>query len=193
MNGLDALARTLPTLLVIVGALLLLRHWARRGGVTTDCGVRVVTRTGIAKGTVLAVVAVGERRMLVGASEHGVSLLAELDDQPELASAIAPAIASAAPAAPAHEPTAAVSGPDTAPTSAPARASLDLGAFGPALAGLHLRRPSPWRGLGAGRTRPTTTTTPDRPRMAPIDRLRDLTVRRPVPSHPRSSGVHRRT
>ncbi len=183
MNGLDALARTLPTLLVIVGALLLLRHWARRGGVSADSGVRVVTRTGIAKGTVVAVVAVGERRMLVGASEHGVNLLAELESQPEPGQVIA--------SGPAHDP-ATVPVLDATPTATD-RPSFDLGALGPSLAGLHLRRPSPWRGLGAGRTRATTTTHPDRPRMAPIDRLRDLTVRRPVPSHPRSSGVHRRT
>jgi flagellar biogenesis protein FliO len=144
VTAIDVLARTLPSLAVIVGALLLLRHWAQRGQRTTDASVRVITRTGIAKGAVVAVVAVGERRMLVGASEHGVNLLTELDAAPgvELAETMDPAPA-----------------PD----------------------------------LLRGRLRPARSSmlhpSSDRPRMAPIDRLRSLTVRRAVPSHPRSNGV----
>lgn len=79
MTGVDVLARTLPSLALIVGALLLLRHWAGRTRGSADVGVHVVARTGIAKNNVVAIVAVGDRRLLVGASEQGISLLAELD------------------------------------------------------------------------------------------------------------------
>lgn len=148
MTGVDVLARTLPSLLLIVGALLVLRYWVQRGTVGHDAGVRVVSRTGLAKGAVVAVVAVGERRLLVGASEHGIALLTELEADEatltagELAGRTSPERATTDP----------VAVPDVPPA-----------AFRP-------------RGF------PRTT---DQPRMAPIDRLRAVTVRRTVPSHPR--------
>lgn len=77
--GAEILGRLLPSLAVIVGALLLVRRWARRQGGATR-GMRVVARTGVARGAIVAVVAVGSRRFLVGAGEHGVSLLTELDE-----------------------------------------------------------------------------------------------------------------
>lgn len=77
-TGLDVLGRLLPALAIIVGALLFVRRWARRQAGPGN-GVRVLGRTGIARGAMVAVVAIGERRFLVGAGEHGVSLLGELD------------------------------------------------------------------------------------------------------------------
>jgi flagellar protein FliO/FliZ len=145
VTAVDVLARTLPSLAVIVGALLVLRHWARRGRSRADADVRVLTRTGLAKGAVVAVVAVGERRLLVGASEQGVRLLTELEPDASVASLPLPDTAGAV-------------------TMAPMPAVPDLRRW--------LRPPA---------SPPTT----DRPRMAPIDRLRHLTVRRTVPSHPR--------
>lgn len=154
MNLGDILLRTLPSLTMIVGALLLLRYWAQRGRQGSDAGVEVLTRTGITKGAVVAVVVVGGRRLLVGASEHGVNLLTELDDQPIAIDAIAD-----------------VSQGATMDPVAPAAS------------------PRPATSLSAA-----SWTHTDRPRMAPIDRLRHLTVRRAVPSHPRrSNGARRRT
>lgn len=142
MSTADLLARSLPSLAVIVGALLLLRHWARRSQAgPTGVDVRVIARTGIAKGATVAVVAVGDRRLVVGASEHGVNLLTPLDDDEGAT-------------------------PPTSPTGVPEDAATPTGC-------------SPLNGRA-----PLTWTT-DRPRMAPIDRLRRLTVRQPVPSHPR--------
>lgn len=77
MGELDVIGRLLPALAVIVGALLLVKRWARRQG-GPESGVRVLGRSGIARGAMVAVVAVGDRRFLVGAGEHGVSLLGEL-------------------------------------------------------------------------------------------------------------------
>ena len=165
MTGVDALARMLPSLAIIVGALLLLRHWAQKGRGGTTTPLRVISRTGLAKGSVVAIVEVGDRRLLVGAADQSVSLLAELDDVP----------------------TAVVDGPspatatdETDRTSAPAvvpatdRQRL-LDQLRPAL--------------------PTASLTPtdDRPRMAAIDRLRHMTVRSPVRTHPsRPNRAHSR-
>lgn len=159
MTTIDVLARTLPSLAMIVGALLVLRYWARRGRSTGDAGVRVLTRTGLAKGAVVAVVAVGERRLLVGASEHGVQLLTEL--APEAATRTSST-------EPADDAVAGAPDGATATTDQVAALSPFRFGFGPST--------FPW--------------TTDRPRTAPIDRLRHLTVRRAVSSHPRrSNGV----
>lgn len=77
--GLSTLGQLLPSLALIVAALLGLRWWAQRGRSPSASPVRVLARTGLTRGAVVAVVAVGRRRLLVGASEHGVSLLTELD------------------------------------------------------------------------------------------------------------------
>ena len=78
MSVLDALGDMLPPLLVIVGALLLLRRFAQRGRAGTDTGIRVLARTGVTRSAVVAVVQVAERRFLLGAGDAGVRLLAEL-------------------------------------------------------------------------------------------------------------------
>lgn len=153
----DALARMLPSLAVIVGALLLLRHWARRSGRAGGSPLRVVSRAGIGKGSLVAVVEVEGRRLLVGAGEHGVRLLTDLEASAEELPAPDPPAAA--------ELTEAVAG--AAPATSP--------------------EPLPPEPL-------TSDPTHDRPRMAPIDRLRAMTVRQPVASHrPRPTRVHHRT
>lgn len=65
-------------LLVVAGlvtALVLLR---RHRAATPD-GIRVLGRTALHKSAVVAIIAVGEQRLLVGAGEKGVHLIAELD------------------------------------------------------------------------------------------------------------------
>ena len=113
----ELLGRLLPSLALIVGALLVVRRWAQRGTRGTGEEIRVRARAGLTRGAMVAVIEIGDQRYLVGASEHGVSLLGEL-------------------------------GADALPTYVPEEAATDA--------------PPP---------------TPDRPRMGPIDRLRDMTVR----------------
>lgn len=62
----------------VIAVPMLLRH---RRAQAPD-GLRVLGRTALSKQAVIAVVAVGERRLLVGAGEQGVSLLADLDAGP---------------------------------------------------------------------------------------------------------------
>lgn len=78
MSDLDAFGRVIPSLLVVLGALFALRWWARRHGGAPSQLVRVTSRTGLSRGAMLAVVQVGERRLLVGATDHAVNLITEL-------------------------------------------------------------------------------------------------------------------
>ena len=65
--------------LLLLGALLAAPVLLRRARAASPDGVRVVGRTALHKGAVVAVVAVGERRLLLGAGERGVQLLAEME------------------------------------------------------------------------------------------------------------------
>jgi flagellar biogenesis protein FliO len=73
----------LPSVLVIGLLLFGLRRLNRRpaaGRRTT--GLRVVERTGVTRGGLVAVVETDGRRFLVGATEHGINLLSELPARP---------------------------------------------------------------------------------------------------------------
>ncbi len=65
----------LVVLLLVLGATPAI---LRRRRSSTPEGLRVVGRTALARNTVVAVLAVGDRRLLVGSGEHGVTVLAEL-------------------------------------------------------------------------------------------------------------------
>lgn len=67
--------------LLVLGLLIAAPLLLRRLRAATPEGVRIVGRTALHKNAVVAVVAVGERRLLVGAGERGVQLLTELDGE----------------------------------------------------------------------------------------------------------------
>ena len=69
-------------LLGLMAALIAVPVLLRRRRAHTPDGLWVVARTALSKQAVLAVVAVGERRLLVGAGDQGIRLLADLDAQP---------------------------------------------------------------------------------------------------------------
>ncbi|MFW6009830.1 MAG: flagellar biosynthetic protein FliO, partial [Actinomycetota bacterium] len=72
-----------PLVLVLVlGCVLAVPVLLRHRRAQAPDALRVIGRTALSKQAVIAVVAVGERRLLVGAGEHGVGLLADLDAQP---------------------------------------------------------------------------------------------------------------
>lgn len=169
MTGVDALLRMLPTLGVIVGALLLLRHWAQKGRGASSTPLRVVSRAGVGKGSVVAVVEVGGRRLLVGAAEQGVSLLTELDDLVEVPEATA------------------LPAPPTDHALPPP--AIDTRAAAPATDRQRLLDQLRQGAGGTSRTSTAPLSAPGRPRMAPLDRLRHMTVRTPVANRP--SRPHR--
>ena len=79
----------LVLLAVCLLAYVLLRLGVRRfqrGGPATGQGLRVIARLGLEPRRTLYVVQVGERALVVGAGESGLSLLCELD--PETARAL---------------------------------------------------------------------------------------------------------
>ena len=78
-----------PSVLLIV-VLLLIRRRVSGGARPRDTSrMRVVERTGVSRGASVAVVEIDQRRFLVGATEHGISLLSEL--QPTEVDVTAPA------------------------------------------------------------------------------------------------------
>jgi flagellar biogenesis protein FliO len=72
------MANLLPALAVFVGGPILI-WWLRRGRATGGSALRVVARTALTRGSVVAVVESAGRRLLVGATDHGISVLSELD------------------------------------------------------------------------------------------------------------------
>lgn len=77
-----ALARLIPSLLVLLAALFAVRWWARRQGGGVSREVRVLSRTGLSRGAALVAVQVGERRLLLGVTDHAVNLVTELPAEP---------------------------------------------------------------------------------------------------------------
>lgn len=83
MTAVDVAVRLLPALALVVGAPLAVLWWARRHRQGPARRLQVLERAGLGRHVAVAVVGVGRRRFLVGAGEHGVSLLGELDPEPE--------------------------------------------------------------------------------------------------------------
>lgn len=75
-----ALARLIVSVIVIVVLLLGVKRWADRSGGRQRSGLRVVARVPVARGASVALVEVGRRHYVVGAGEHGVTLIDRLDD-----------------------------------------------------------------------------------------------------------------
>lgn len=69
--------KLLTVTLVMVGGLVLAARATRHG--RSGTGIRVTGRHGLSKGAVVAVVELDGRRFLVGAGDHQVALLTELD------------------------------------------------------------------------------------------------------------------
>jgi flagellar biogenesis protein FliO len=150
-------------LLALLAVLLAVPLVLRRFKANTPDAVRVVGRTALHKGAVVAVVAVGERRMLVGATDRGVQMLVELDRDPTAG----PLPADGDPSATAT-PLAASFAPPQRPNRTDAVRSVledrlvDVASI-PGRDGEH---------LSAG------------PRTGLVDRLRAMTVRTPVQGRP---------
>lgn len=160
-------------LLVLLGALIALPLVLRRLKAAAPDAVRVVGRTALHKSAVVAVVAVGDRRLLVGAGERGVQLLAELDTPPGSSS----------------DDGAGTSLDVAGLSAATTTATEDLGtAMRP------VRRMDASGGTSTTGTRDVSdvlaglelvpATSPVGPRIGLVDRLRAMTVRTPVQGRP---------
>ncbi|HDH03254.1 MAG TPA: hypothetical protein ENH15_03315, partial [Actinobacteria bacterium] len=75
----DVWARLLP-LLLLGGIAFAVWWWTSRMRAANPDVLTVVKRTALLRGATVAVVEVADRHFLIGATEHSVNLLAELDD-----------------------------------------------------------------------------------------------------------------
>lgn len=159
-----------PGLIVLVlAALAAVPLVLRRHRANTPDGIRVVGRTALNKSAVIAVVAVGDRRILVGAGERGVQLLTELD-------------AATGTDLDTTTTTTTLPGP-TAPGTLSRTDVAELTTTHEALPGAH----DVLAGLDLdGRVDPAG------PRTGLVDRLRAMTVRTPVPGRPSHVPLLRR-
>ena len=74
----DTLTQMIPALAIFVGGPLLI-WWLKRGRTTAGGGLKVSARTALTRNSVIAVIETDGKRLLVGATDHGVSVLSELD------------------------------------------------------------------------------------------------------------------
>lgn len=75
----ELILRSIPSLLVIfglAGGWWWLRRWQRG----TGTGLRVVSRVALLRGATIAVVEMGGRAWLIGATERNIEVLAEIDE-----------------------------------------------------------------------------------------------------------------
>ncbi|MCC5948834.1 MAG: flagellar biosynthetic protein FliO [Nitriliruptoraceae bacterium] len=151
--------------LLLLAALVAVPLLLRRHRASTPDGVRVVGRTALHKNAVVAIVAVGDRRLLVGAGERGVQLLTELDP------------AGAPPATVADALDLSTTSTDLAATLAVPSSFDRMDAAGHLAASTSPNTSEVLAGLE--RTRSTAG-----PRTGLVDRLRGMTVRTPVQGRP---------
>lgn len=74
----DTLVQMIPALAIFVGGPLLI-WWLKRGRPAIGGGLKVSARTALTRNSVIAVIELDDKRLLIGATDHGVTLLSELD------------------------------------------------------------------------------------------------------------------
>jgi flagellar protein FliO/FliZ len=81
MDAVAAIARTSISLIAVLGLLYLITRWLRRrqGGVAAGADFSVLAKQSLGAKAAVALVKVGDRALVVGVSDAGVSLLGETD------------------------------------------------------------------------------------------------------------------
>ena len=79
-DGPSIVGSLLPSLALFVGGPILI-WWLRRKRPAALSGLRVSARTALTRNSVVAIVETGDRRFLLGATDHGVEMIAELDPE----------------------------------------------------------------------------------------------------------------
>ena len=82
-TGTAMLLEALPAFLLVLGTPVAVWWWLSKGRRFTPGRLRVTDKAALGRNTWLAVVEIDDRRMLIGAGEHGVDLLSELEPQDE--------------------------------------------------------------------------------------------------------------
>ena len=82
-TGSSMLLEALPAFVLVLGTPIAVWWWLSKGRRLTPGRLRVTDKAALGRNTWLAVVEIDDRRMLIGAGEHGVDLLSELEPQDE--------------------------------------------------------------------------------------------------------------
>lgn len=151
-------------LLLVLAAIAAIPMVLKRHRATQPDGVRVLSRTALSKSTVVAVLAVGDRRLLIGAADQGVHLLADITDTPGTGDDDVTVTTTATDA----DTSASALGRKDAARATAGTTDLDEDAFAALLAG-----------SGTPAALPTAG-----PRIGLVDRLRAMTVRTPSQGRP---------
>ena len=85
IGDLDQLGRVVGGLIVVLMTIALAARIARRaGGENGNSGLRIVERIGLSREANLAVVKISDRKLLLGVTSQGVTMLADFDDADNL-------------------------------------------------------------------------------------------------------------
>ena len=81
-SAFDAITSVVLGLLLVVGAPLAIWWWMRRSRVGSAHRIRITDKAALGRNAWVAILEVDDKRLLVGAGEHGVALVSELDALP---------------------------------------------------------------------------------------------------------------
>jgi flagellar biogenesis protein FliO len=81
-SAFDAITSVVLGLLLVVGAPLAIWWWMRRTRVGAAHRIRITDKAALGRNAWVAILEVDDKRLLVGAGEHGVALVSELDPLP---------------------------------------------------------------------------------------------------------------
>lgn len=82
VSGGDIMAQILPAFLLVIGAPLGIWWWLRRNRTGSTNRLRITDKAALGRNTWIAVAEVDGQRFLLGAGEHGVGMLSELEPAP---------------------------------------------------------------------------------------------------------------
>jgi flagellar biosynthetic protein FliO len=90
------MVKLVGVLLLIVGGAVLLRRFQLRSSGLFGRQLKLIETVRLAPKQALHLVQIGERKLLIGATDNAISLLAEMPDQPAPAEAVQPVVAEVA-------------------------------------------------------------------------------------------------
>jgi flagellar biogenesis protein FliO len=84
MSGTDIMAQILPAFLLVIGAPLAIWWWMKRSRRGPTKRLRITDKAALGRNTWIAVAEIDGQRFLLGAGEHGVGMLSELEPAPAI-------------------------------------------------------------------------------------------------------------
>lgn len=81
-SAFDAITSVVLALLLVVAAPLAIWWWIRRSRIGSAHRIRITDKAALGRNAWVAILEVDDKRLLVGAGEHGVALVSELDPLP---------------------------------------------------------------------------------------------------------------